>query len=174
MRVAILYVTVPATMMRSAWRGVARGAEPKRSRSPRGPPVCMSSMAQQAVPKSRYQVEFLRPQLRRSSTVVSRTPDFSMDMGLCLYLDPVGSTREGRGQRRRCADGGVAATQRVIVARFFALNGGGAFGDRLARAAGGVGDLPIVALLIAPALRDRATRRSLGTVGEATAEPHIC
>ena len=61
-------------MMRSAWRGVARGAEPKRSRSPRGPPVCMSSIAQQAVPNSRYQVEFFRPQLRRSSTRVSSTP----------------------------------------------------------------------------------------------------
>src|SRR6185436_6573329 len=78
MRVAILYVTVPATMIRSAWRGVARGAEPKRSRSPRGPPVCISSMAQQAVPNSKYQVEFLRPQLSRSSTRVRRTPLFSM------------------------------------------------------------------------------------------------
>src|SRR5262245_35069731 len=78
MRVAILYVTVPATMIRSACRGVARGAEPKRSRSPRGPPVCISSMAQQAVPNSRYQVEFLRPQLRMSSTFVSRMPELTI------------------------------------------------------------------------------------------------
>src|SRR6266566_2467891 len=79
---------VPATMMRSAWRGVARGAEPKRSRSPRGPPVCISSMAQHAVPNSRYHVEFLRPQLSRSSTRVKRTPLFSIvvDIGLLIRV----------------------------------------------------------------------------------------
>src|SRR5258708_6198068 len=71
-------------MMRSACRGVARGAEPKRSRSPRGPPVCINSMAQQAVPNSRYHVEFLRPQLRRSSTLVSSTPLFSMELDILL------------------------------------------------------------------------------------------
>src|SRR5512136_2888886 len=60
--------------MRSACRGVARGAEPKRSKSARGPPVCMSSMAQHAVPKVRYQVEFLRHQLMQSSTVVRKNP----------------------------------------------------------------------------------------------------
>src|SRR5215470_2049618 len=70
--------------MRSAWRGVARGAEPKRSRSPRGPPVCISSIAQQAVPNNRYQVEFFRPQLRRSSTRVSSTPLFSIELDILL------------------------------------------------------------------------------------------
>src|SRR5581483_8412605 len=72
-------------MIKSAWRGVARGAEPKRSRSPRGPPVCISSIAQHAVPKSRYHVEFLRPQLSRSSTFVSRMPLFSMVLDIRLF-----------------------------------------------------------------------------------------
>src|SRR5437868_3804742 len=72
-------------MMRSAWRGVARGAEPKRSRSPRGPPVCISSIAQQAVPNKRYHVEFLRPQLSRSSTLVRRMPLFSIELDIRLF-----------------------------------------------------------------------------------------
>ena len=33
MREAILWVTVPATIIRSLWRGVPRGMIPKRSRS---------------------------------------------------------------------------------------------------------------------------------------------
>src|SRR5260370_19736109 len=73
-------------MIRSACRGGARGAEPKRSRSPRGPPVCISSMAQQAVPNSRYHVEFLRPQLSRSSTLVRRIPLFSIELDIRLYV----------------------------------------------------------------------------------------
>src|SRR3569623_2268997 len=63
-------------MIRSAWRGEARGAMPKRSRSVRGPPVFINSMAQQAVPNSRYQAEFFRAQLRTSSTRVTRNPLF--------------------------------------------------------------------------------------------------
>ena len=51
-------------MKRSLERGLGRGAAPKRSRSPRGPPVCISSMAQQARPKSMYQTLLARPQLR--------------------------------------------------------------------------------------------------------------
>src|SRR5262249_12286450 len=57
-------------MMTSETRGVARGAIPKRSRSPRGQPVCIISMAQQASPNIMYQSEDLRVQLRRSSTLV--------------------------------------------------------------------------------------------------------
>src|SRR5436309_1589860 len=59
--------------MRSDWRGVARGTAPKRSKSARGPPVCISSMAQQARPKSRYHCEVARPQLSRESTLVVKT-----------------------------------------------------------------------------------------------------
>src|SRR5438093_8202410 len=57
-------------MIRSETRGVARGAMPKRSRSGRGPPVCIISIAQQARPNIMYQTDDLRVQLRKSSTVV--------------------------------------------------------------------------------------------------------
>src|SRR5512143_1021066 len=57
-------------MITSETRGVARGAMPNRSRSARGPPVCIISMAQQARPNIMYQTEDLRVQLRRSSTRV--------------------------------------------------------------------------------------------------------
>src|SRR5688572_11996162 len=60
-------------MIRSETRGVARGAMPKRSRSDRGPPACIISMAQQARPNIMYQSDDLRVQLRRSSTLVVRT-----------------------------------------------------------------------------------------------------
>src|SRR5262249_42135487 len=42
----------------------------KRSRSARGPPVCISSIPQQAKPNSRYQTDEARAQLRTSSTLV--------------------------------------------------------------------------------------------------------
>src|SRR5262245_42216404 len=66
-RSAILSVSVPETMITSETRGVARGAMPKRSRSARGPPVCIISMAQQASPNIMYQTDDLRVQLSRSS-----------------------------------------------------------------------------------------------------------
>src|SRR5439155_10089372 len=69
-RSAILSVSVPDTMIRSETRGVARGAMPKRSRSERGPPVCIISIAQQASPNIMYQTDDFRVQLRKSSTVV--------------------------------------------------------------------------------------------------------
>src|SRR5260370_448997 len=50
-RLAILKLTVPATIIRSACRGVARKAPaPKRSMSKREAPVAIISMAQQARP----------------------------------------------------------------------------------------------------------------------------
>src|SRR5207244_1685629 len=69
-RSAILRVSGPGTMIRSETRGVARGAAPNRSRSARGPPVCIISMAQQASPNSMYQTDDLRVQLRKSSILV--------------------------------------------------------------------------------------------------------
>src|SRR5262245_41477497 len=57
-------------MIRSETRGVARGAMPKRSRSERGPPVCIISMAQQASPNIMYQTDDFRVQFRKSSTLV--------------------------------------------------------------------------------------------------------
>src|SRR5712692_4333884 len=51
-RLAILKLTVPATIIRSACRGVARKAPaPNRSMSKREAPVAIISMAQQARPK---------------------------------------------------------------------------------------------------------------------------
>src|SRR6185437_12608705 len=58
-------------MKRSLDRGLGRGAAPKRSRSPRGPPVCISSIAQHARPKSMYQTLFARPQLRSAFSALS-------------------------------------------------------------------------------------------------------
>lgn len=69
-RSAILSVRVPAIIIRSDWRGMARGAAPKRSMSARGPPAYIISIAQQARPKSMYQVEDLRVQFSSSSTFV--------------------------------------------------------------------------------------------------------
>src|SRR5262249_53468496 len=57
-------------MITSETRGVARGAIPKRSRSARGPPVCIISIAQQASPNIMYQTDDFRVQLRRSSILV--------------------------------------------------------------------------------------------------------
>src|SRR5215510_9164325 len=57
-------------MITSETRGVARGAIPKRSRSARGPPVCIISMAQQASPNIMYQMDDFLVQLSRSSTLV--------------------------------------------------------------------------------------------------------
>src|ERR1043166_4889752 len=59
--------------MRSDWRGVARGTAPKRSKSARGPPVCINSMAQHANPNSMYHCEEALPQLSKSSTFVVKT-----------------------------------------------------------------------------------------------------
>ena len=47
---AIFMVTVPATISRSAWRGLERGTRPKRSKSKREPSRAANSMKQQAVP----------------------------------------------------------------------------------------------------------------------------
>src|ERR671937_1009113 len=72
-RRAIFKVRVPAIIIMSDCRGVARGTAPKRSRSALGPPVCIISIAQQAKPNSIYQTEDLRLQLSISSTLVVMT-----------------------------------------------------------------------------------------------------
>src|SRR3990170_1817554 len=56
---AILYVTVPATIMTSHCRGEKRmTSEPKRAMSWRGSPADMSSIAQQEIPIGIGQREF--------------------------------------------------------------------------------------------------------------------
>jgi hypothetical protein len=57
-------VTVPDTIIRSAWRGEARTISiPKRLRSQRAAIMAMNSMAQQARPNAMGHMERARPQL---------------------------------------------------------------------------------------------------------------
>src|SRR5262245_34561298 len=70
-RLAILNVTVPATIIRSAWRGVARNAPaPKRSMSNRLAPAAIISMAQHARPNVIGQILACRAQFIDCSSVV--------------------------------------------------------------------------------------------------------
>ena len=71
---AILFVSVPATIITSDWRGEARGAKPKRSTSYRGMDSCIISTAQQARPKVIHMSEPVRAQVMRSSVEVTRKP----------------------------------------------------------------------------------------------------
>src|SRR5437867_11753023 len=72
---AILMVTVPETIMRSEWRGEAKGTMPRRSTSKREAKVAIISMAQQARPKVTGHTEDLRAQFRKASaTVVTMNP----------------------------------------------------------------------------------------------------
>ncbi len=75
---AILSVTVPATIIRSACRGEAgRGMIPKRIMSKRGLAAEIISMAQQARPNWNIHSEYLRPQLSSQDTGLG-TPNFSI------------------------------------------------------------------------------------------------
>src|SRR6266446_9092910 len=65
---AILIVTVPDTIIRSAWRGDAQGTIPKRSTSKRDAKVAIISIAQQARPKFTGQIEDFRAQFSTLST----------------------------------------------------------------------------------------------------------
>src|SRR5438034_7409194 len=68
---AIFNVTVPATMMRSDWRGLGRKIPaPNRSISKRDAPVAIISIAQHARPNVIGHNADLRAQLKRKSTVV--------------------------------------------------------------------------------------------------------
>ncbi len=71
---AILYVTVPATIMQSAWRGEKRKTSaPKRAMSKRLEAVAISSMAQQASPMGIGHTELARIQLITASARVTMT-----------------------------------------------------------------------------------------------------
>src|ERR1700739_4355986 len=68
---AIFSVTVPATIIRSDWRGLGRNMPaPKRSISKREAPVAIISIAQQAKPNVIGHIADLRAQLKTKSTVV--------------------------------------------------------------------------------------------------------
>src|SRR4051794_28155735 len=72
---AIFLVTVPATIIRSAWRGEGRKTSaPNRAKSYRAMVVAIISIAQHAKPNCKGQTEFLRPQLYNSSRDVVKTP----------------------------------------------------------------------------------------------------
>src|SRR5512143_1639767 len=71
---AILLVTVPATMNRSACRGEARKSSmPKRAISKRAAAVAIISMAQQASPDPNGQSEFFWAQVMKASALARRT-----------------------------------------------------------------------------------------------------
>src|SRR5712692_6090182 len=71
---AIFSTTVPATIIRSDWRGVPRKTSaPKRDRSCRASMTAIISIAQQARPNCMGQIEERRAQLMTESTVVVTT-----------------------------------------------------------------------------------------------------
>ena len=72
---AILWLTRPETIMRSAWRGEARKTSiPKRAASKRGVPKDIISMAQHARPIVTGHCELVTAQLATASTDVRKTP----------------------------------------------------------------------------------------------------
>src|ERR1041385_5945960 len=71
----IFKVGVPATIIKSDWRGLGRKTPaPKRSMSKRDAPVAIISMAQQASPNVIGHSADLRAQLKTKSTVVVMMP----------------------------------------------------------------------------------------------------
>src|SRR5438309_245812 len=104
-RLAILNVTVPATIIRSACRGVARNApQPNRSRSKRDEPTAIISIAQQARPKVMGQMEFLRPQLMKKSRLVTISPSSKR-----FSIQDIGSSLQYAGRGRRLRPLGIIA-----------------------------------------------------------------
>src|SRR6185312_13264975 len=71
---AILLTSVPAMIITSHWRGLDRGAKPKRSTSYRGIAICIISIAQQARPNCIHMSEPVRAQAMRLSAVATRNP----------------------------------------------------------------------------------------------------
>src|SRR5580765_5243379 len=89
---AIFSTTVPATIIRSDWRGVPRKTSaPKRDRSCRASMTAIISIAQQARPNCMGQIDDRRAQLMTESTVVVRT--FSSNR---LSIRPMRSFRGSR------------------------------------------------------------------------------
>src|SRR5438105_2980366 len=85
---AIFNVGVPATIIKSDWRGLGRKTPaPKRSISNRDAPVAIISMAQQASPNVIGHSADLRAQLNTKSTVVVMMPlDDSITSSRCLTI----------------------------------------------------------------------------------------
>src|SRR5215475_8490931 len=78
---AIFCESRPATIMRSAWRGDGRKTSaPKRATSKRAAAMDIISMAQQARPNPRGQMELLRAQFTALSSVVKIMPSSSSSL----------------------------------------------------------------------------------------------
>src|SRR6266702_3841167 len=73
---SIFFVTVPAIIIQSDWRGDARKMMPKRSRSLWDAPVAIISIAQHAKPNVIGQMDDFRDQLtnRSSDVVITLSP----------------------------------------------------------------------------------------------------
>src|SRR6516225_5365590 len=107
-RLAILKLTVPATIIRSAWRGVARNAPaPKRSMSYREAPVAIISMAQQASPNVIGHMLDSRAQLIACSSDVVMTLSSKRPSRNPICDAPAGRERAGtwvKNLLRSCAN----------------------------------------------------------------------
>jgi hypothetical protein len=80
-RTGWLYVTVPATIITSDWRGENRiTSAPNRAMSNRLAPVAINSIAQQASPMGIGHNEFLRNQLIAASTRVTMTSPSTLEL----------------------------------------------------------------------------------------------
>src|SRR5580765_6388037 len=92
-------LTRPATIMRSAWRGLPRNTSaPKRETSKRGPAIAIISIAQHASPKPSGQMAFARAQFTTLSTVVNTIPfSNSSRMRSASLIGPSGMTRSDAG-----------------------------------------------------------------------------
>src|SRR5579859_4694324 len=78
---AILFTSVPATIITSDCRGLGRNTTPKRSRSYRAAPACIISTAQQASPKVIGHSEPVRAQLISLSRTRASPVDQLVDGG---------------------------------------------------------------------------------------------
>src|SRR5437763_6121662 len=119
-RDAILKLTVPATIIRSAWRGVARKAPaPKRSMSKRLAPVAIISIAQHARPNVIGHSDDSRAQLIACSSDVVMT-DSSFKCPSSQPIKHQGSGVRGQGSdhsRQRRATGFFHGGRRGVLGR---------------------------------------------------------
>src|SRR5262249_50939371 len=104
-------LTRPATIMRSACRGLPRNTSaPKRDTSKRGPAMAIISIAQHARPNPSGQIAFARAHETTLETVVNSTP-FSISSRIRDSSSSGPSGAEGRTRPERGA--GAAESARV-------------------------------------------------------------
>src|SRR5947209_11456455 len=101
---AIFWETRPATIIRSACRGVALNRSmPNRAMSNRGPPTAIISIAQQARPNCAGHSEFFRAMLSIFATDVSSTPlgSFSSRPMVSVPVEPAATPDVGVDDEHR-------------------------------------------------------------------------